>query len=355
MSIRRFRIWIVLAALAAGTGCGRNDSPPGTPTRPEANGARPILIGFSMGGIRMERWQKDEQIIVQRAQERGARIISLSANENPDLQNDQAENLLIQGVDVLLVVPHSAEQSAVIVERAHEAGIPVVAYDRIIRNCPLDYYVSFNSEKVGEYQARGVLDHLDLSRTNRLAYIGGSPVDNNSHLLKQGALNVLGPGLADGSLVLALDTFTTDWSAQNAYLDMQRFLEGGGNVDGVIAANDATASGVIQALHEFGRTNLPVSGQDAERSACRRILAGTQTLTVYKPLRRLGHAAVDVAIRAARGQPVQTNAAVHNGYHDVPSILLESIPVTRDNLAETVIRDGFHSHEAVFGPPPPPP
>ncbi len=355
MTARGFLAWTALAALAALAGCGKND-PSSTPPVPPANeGERPVLIGFSLGGIRMERWKKDEQIIVQRAHELGAQIICLSANENPDLQIDQAENLIIQGVDVLLVVPQSAEQSAVIVERAHKAGIPVVAYDRIIRNSPLDYYVSFDNEKVGEYQAQGVLDALEPSRTNRLAYIGGSPVDNNSKLLKQGAMKVLCPGLADGSLTLELETFTPDWSAQNAYLDIKHFLEAGGSVDGVIAANDATASGVIQALLEHGLTDIPVSGQDAELTACQRVLQGTQAVTVYKPLQRLGHAAVDVAIQAARGQPVQTNAVVHNGFHDVPSILLESIPVTRANLLETVIRDGFHSHEAVFGSPPPSP
>ncbi len=344
------RLLVVLLALLAGCG-GPEQTPPRA--APAGNAERPVLIGFSLGGIRMERWKKDEQIIVQRAQELGARIISLSANENPDLQIDHGENLVIQGVDVLLVIPQDAEKTAAIVERAHQAGIPVVAYDRIIRNCALDYYVSFDNEAVGAYQAEGVLAALDASRTNRLVYIGGSPVDNNSHLLKQGAMRVLGPGLANGALTLELETFTPDWSTQKAYLDMKRFLEDGGQVDGVIAANDATASGVIQALQERGLTHIPVSGQDAERVACQRVAQGTQAVTVYKPLHRLGHAAVDAAIRAARGQPVPTNATVNNGFHDVPSILLASIPVTRSNLVDTVVRDGFHSYEDIFGAPAP--
>lgn len=347
------RGWMALATLPAWmamAGCdGANRSPP-----PEAAGERPVLIGFSLGGIRMERWRKDEQIIVERAHELGARIICMSANENPDLQNAQAQNLLIQGVDVLVVVAHDGEKAARLVEQAHQAGVPVVAYDRLIRNAPLDYYVSFDSVAVGEYQAQGVLAALPPGRTNHLAYIGGSPIDHNAHLLKQGTLDVLQPGLDAGTLVLGLDTFTADWSAQNAYLDVKQFLQQGGRVDGIIAANDSTASGVVQALQEFGKTNVPVSGQDAELTACQRVLKGTQAVTVYKPLRRLGHAAVDVALQAARGLPVQTNAAIHNGYHDVPAILLESIPVTRSNLVETVIRDGFHSNEEVFGTPPPP-
>ena len=342
--------WIspVFALALALAGCGRADRTPA----PEAEGgseAPPVMIGFSMGGIRMERWKKDEQIVVRRAQELGARVVSLSANENPDLQNDQAENLIIQGVDVLLVVPYDGEKSARIVELAHESGIPVIAYDRIIRNCPLDYYVSFDNEKVGEYQARGVLAALDPARTNRLAYIGGSPVDFNSYQLKQGAMSVLGPWLEDGRAVLALETFTQDWSAQNAYLDVKAFLAAGGGVDGIVAANDATASGAIQALQEQGLGGIPVSGQDAELTACQRVAQGTQALTVYKPLKRLGETAVELALQVARGGEVRANATVNNGFRDVPAILLESIPVTRSNLLETVVQDGFHSRAEVYG------
>ena len=329
-------------------GCGPADRLSAPEPVPES-GPAPVVIGFSMGGIRMERWKKDEQIIVRLARERGAQVISFSANDNPELQNDQAENLIIQGVDVLLVVPYDGEKSARIVEMAHRAGIPVIAYDRIIRNCELDYYVSFDNEKVGEYQAQGVLDALDPSRTNRLAYIGGSPLDNNSYQLKRGAMRVIEPEVAQGRAIVVLETFTRDWSSQNAYVDLREFLAAGGRVDGVVAANDATASGVVQALREQGLAGIPVSGQDADLAACRRLVEGTQQMTVYKPLERLGAAAVELALQVARGGAVPADTTVNNGACEVPTILLESVPVTRANLDETVVRDGFHSRASIYG------
>ncbi len=330
------------------SGCGSSD-PPESKAIESTNSLKPVLIGFSLGGVRMERWKKDEKFIELRAEELGAKVMGLSANDNADLQNSQAENLIMQGVDVLLVVPQHAEESAQIVDIAHQAGVKVIAYDRIIQNCALDYYVSFDNEKVGEYQARGVVQALDLSRTNHLIYIGGSPVDNNSHQLKKGAMKVLEPLIQSGKVVLELETFTTDWSLQNAYLDTQEFLKKGIPVQGVIAANDATAAGALQALQEHGLMGIPISGQDAELSACQRVAQGTQTVTVYKPLQALACMAVDMAVKVARGEPLVPNAAVNNGFHDVPSVLLESIPVHRKNLNETVIQDGFHSYEAVFG------
>ena len=332
-----------LAAILAG--CGNKDDAPPPPPSPS-----PITIGFSMGGVRMERWKKDEKILIDRARSMGVQVISLMAVENPDLQNDQAENLIVQGVDVLLVLPKDSEKSARIVEMAHKANVPVIAYDRIILDSPLDYYVTFDNEKVGEYQARGVVDALPPdARPARIAYVGGSPADNNSVLLKRGSMRVLAPLVDSGAVSIVLETSTKDWSAQNAYLDFKAFLDAGGRADGVVAANDATASGVVQALAECGIQGVPVSGQDAELTACQRVARGTQALTVYKPLAKLGEVAVDLAVRVARGLPVKTNASIHNRHRDVPSIFLESIPVTRDNLADTVVRDGFHSFEDVFG------
>ena len=339
---------LIAATLTMLAGCGGSEPSAPPPAKLDAT-AKPITIGFSMGGVRLERWRKDEQIIIDRARELGANVVSLSAVENPDLQNDQAENLIIQGVDVLLVIPQDSEKSARIVELAHKAGIQVIAYDRIIRNCALDYYVSFDNVKVGEYQARGVIAALDPNRTNRLAYIGGSPADANSAQLKQGALQVLAPLLARGQVTLELETFTAGWSAQNAYLDLKKFLEAGGQVDGVIAANDATASGSIQALHERGLNAIPVSGQDADLGACQRVAHGTQTMTVYKPLNKLGRMAVEMAVQVAQGLPVPVNASVSNGFHAVPSVLLESIPINRHNLDATVVQDGFHTHAQIFG------
>lgn len=310
----------------------------------------PLVIGLSMGGVRMERWRKDETIIMDTASELGASVVSYSANENAALQNEQAENLIIQGVDVLIVIPYDSEAASKIIPIAHAAGVPVIAYDRLINHCDLDYYISFDNEKVGEYEALHVLNRLDPSRRNRVAYIGGSDKDNNSHLFRKGSMKLLQTAVSNGLVEIVGDTFTENWSAQNAYADMKRILEKHPDVDGVVAANDATASGVIQALADMNLAGkVPVSGQDAELGACRRIVNGTQVVTVYKPLSKLGRAAVELAIALARGTPVNVNSTVFNGTRDVPSILLESVAVTRDNIQQTIIQDGFHSYQDIYG------
>jgi D-xylose transport system substrate-binding protein len=297
----------------------------------------------------MERWAKDEAIINRYAKDAGAAVISLCANENPELQNEQAENLIVQGVDVLVVIPYDADASAEMIRMAHDAGIKVLAYDRMIRNGDLDCYISFDNRRVGQYQAEGVLAALDASRTNRIVYLGGSPLDNNSFELRKGAFDILQEAQAEGYVEVVADTFIDYWSAQEAYLYMKSLLADAMSVDGVVAANDALASGAINALREWKPdTVIPVSGQDAELAACRRVVNGWQAVTVYKPLDDLGRVAVDAAIKMARGEPLEYNAKLFNGFKDVPSILLESVPVTQENMDETVIADGFHQRSAVY-------
>ncbi|NCC50939.1 MAG: sugar ABC transporter substrate-binding protein [Spartobacteria bacterium] len=340
--IRSFAYLLVLSILCLeGAGCG--NSPPET-TQMETD--KPVSIGLSLGAIRIDRWRKDEQLIRQYAREHGAVVTSYAANENQILQGEQAEKLIIQGVDVLIVVAHDTEMSASIVKMAHDAGIQVIAYDRLILNCDLDYYVSFDSKKVGEYQAEGVLQAM---ATGDVAYIGGSPVDHNAHLLREGTMSVLAPYLADGSVRLVLDTFIEQWSGPIAYQHMKDYLDEHGHIDGVIAANDSTAAGVIQALKEFGLAGkAPVSGQDAELAACRRIVEGAQTVTVYKPFAMQARKAVEMALDIAAGIEPSTNATMDNGQKAVPSFLLPAIPVTRENINETIVADGFYSQEELY-------
>lgn len=305
-----------------------------------------VIIGFSMSSLRIERWQKDRDFFVEKARQLGAEVNVLSANNNAGIQLSQAENLILQGVDVLVVVPQDAEMAAAIVEKAHDAGIKVVAYDRMIKNCDLDFYVSFDSVKVGEFQAQGVLKAVDKGD---FAYIGGSPTDNNAFLLKKGSMNILGPRIATGDIKLVVDEFAIDWKPEEAYKIIKNYLEANEKIDAVVAANDGTAFGVITALEEYGLAGkVPVSGQDAELTACQRIVKGTQTVTVYKPIRSLAYKAAEIAVAIAKKQNVETNSKVNNGKTDVLSYLVESIPVTRENLAGTVIKDGFHTYEDVY-------
>jgi len=311
------------------------------------NNDKKIKIGFSLDTLQEERWQKDRDLFKAAAEALGATVDVQSANSDDAKQIAQAENLISQGVDVLVVVPHNAEATAAIVEKAHEAGIKVLAYDRLIRNSDLDLYVSFDNERVGEMQATAI---TNLVSKGKFVYIGGSETDNNAHLFKKGAFNILQPLIDKGDIEIVYDQFTKDWNPANALANMENALTANNNqIDAVIAANDGTAGGVIQALAAQGLAGkIPVSGQDAELAAVQRIVEGTQTMTVYKPIKALAEKAAELAVKLAKGEDLGADQFVNNGKIDVPSVLLDPISVDKSNLDDTVIADGFHSREDVY-------
>lgn len=314
---------------------------------PAENDEDQLVIGFSLGTLRSERWVQDRDLFVQRAEELGAKVVVLSADEDADEQNLQAENLILQGVDVLVVVAEDGEKSSVIVDRAHEAGIQVIAYDRLIKNPALDYYVSFDNIKVGEQQAQGV---LDVVNKGNFAYVGGSPTDNNAFLVKEGSMRILQPLINSGEIALVFDEFNDDWKQEIAYEKMKRFLQQGGSVDAVVAANDSTAAGVVQALEEEGLAGkVPVSGQDAALGAIQNIVAGKQTVTIYKPIRDLAFKAAEMAVAIVRNNEFAVNSSIENEGALTPAYLLDVVSVTKENIDQTVIKDGFHERSAVYG------
>lgn len=309
--------------------------------------AKRIRIGLSMDTLKEERWQRDRDMFKAAVEKLGAEVLVQAANGDDALQLSQAENLLSQGVDLLVVVPHNAEACAAIVESAHKSKVKVIAYDRLIRNCDLDLYISFDNEKVGFMQASYI---TKLVPTGTYVYIGGAPTDNNAHMFKAGAMKVLNPLIKAGKITLAYDQFTNDWKPEVAQSNMENALTKLNNkVDAVIAANDGTAGGVIQALTEQGLAGkVPVSGQDAELAACQRIVEGTQAMTVYKPIRIIAQAAARAAVDMVQGKKVKTNMTVHNGKIKVPFLALEPVSVDKSNMYEAIIKDGFHKLEDVY-------
>jgi D-xylose transport system substrate-binding protein len=306
-----------------------------------------IVIGFSMATLQEERWQKDRDFFVAAAEKLGAEVNVQAANNDDAKQTQQAESLISQGVDVLVIVPNNAEATAAIVEKAHAAGIKVIAYDRLIKNSDLDLYVSFDNERVGEMQATAI---TKLVPKGKYVYIGGADTDNNAHLFKKGAFNILQPLIDAGDIEVVYDQFTKEWNPANALANMENALTANSNkIDAVVAANDGTAGGVIQALASQGLDGkVPVSGQDAELAAAQRIVEGTQTMTVYKPIKALAEKVAEISVQIANGEEIKTDKVINNGKIDVPSILLDPVAVDKANIDTTLIADGFHTKEDVY-------
>lgn len=316
---------------------------------------RAPLIGFAMDTLKEERWQIDRDLFVARARQLGAEVLVQSANSDDIRQLRDVESLISNHVDALVIVPHDGAAMAKAVRLAHDAGIPVLAYDRLITDCDLDLYVAFDNVRVGEMQGQYLVDRF-LGEANgpprklRLVRIYGSKTDNNARLFKQGQDNALAPYLARGLIEIVHEDWADDWKPENAKKIVNAAItKAGREFDAILASNDGTAGGAIQALLEEGLAGkIAVTGQDADLAACQRIVVGTQAMTIYKPLKTLATAGAELAVKLATRRPVIARDAIANGQVDVPSVLLTVTTVTKANLESTVIADGMHPRESIY-------
>ena len=344
-------LWAIFMRGEDGAGFGPPASPEETPDERDADFRRPddgvIKVGLTMDTLQEERWIKDQELFGEAVRALGAEFIVMTADSDDAKQIEQAETLIGMGVDILVVVPHDAKAAATIVSKAHAAGIKVMSYDRLVRNADVDLYVSFDNERVGELMAEKI---TKLAPGGKYVFIGGADTDYNAHLVKKGVFNVLQPFIDRGEITVVFDQWTPNWLPANARNNMRIALEANeGRIDAVIAGNDGTAGGAIEALAEWGLAGkVPVAGQDAELAAAQRIVAGTQTMTVYKPIRQLAEVAAELAVKMAKGETPRADRLVNNGKIDVPSVLLMPVAVDAANIDETIIADGFHSREDVY-------
>jgi len=328
-------------------------APPETSTSTTSGGTTstaaggPVRIGFSMDTLKEERWQRDKQLVEARAKEVGADLDIQVANGDDAVQTQQAENMLAKGDQVLIVAPHNGVIAASIVDAAHRKGVPVIAYDRLIRDSDVDLYISHQVEKIGEMQADYALKHVPKGN---YVLIGGSPTDFNALLLRKGQMNILKPAVDRGDIKIISDQFAREWKAEEALRITEDALTRTGNkIQAIVASNDGTAGGAISALEAAGLGGkVLVTGQDAQKDAMQRIVKGTQTMTVYKPIKPLADGAVDAAIKLARHQAVSAADKINNGKKDVPAILLQPIAVDKSNI-DVTNKDGYHKHADVYG------
>ncbi|MDE2291457.1 MAG: substrate-binding domain-containing protein, partial [Elusimicrobia bacterium] len=315
------------------------------------SGRRKVLIGLSLDTLKEERWQHDRDAFVAAAQAQGADVLVQAANSDDTRQVQDVEALISRGVRVLVIVPHNGAAMAKAVDLAHQAGVPVIAYDRLITGADVDLYVTYDGYRIGQAQARFLLDRLKGRSPARVVRIDGAKTDNNAHLLRDGQDDVLAPALKAGRVRIVHEDWAEDWKPENAKRIMEAALTAhGSDVDAVLAANDGTAGGAIQALLGEGLAGkVLVTGQDAELAACQRIMAGTQAMTIYKPVAAEAGRAADAAVRMAQGRPVVATSTVDNGKVKVPSILLDTVTVTKDNMLATVVKDGAQTRAAVLG------
>ncbi|HAB18648.1 MAG TPA: substrate-binding domain-containing protein [Verrucomicrobiota bacterium] len=321
---------------------GPGAAPGGTTVAPTSK----VRIGLSLDTTKEERWQRDRDRFVAKANELGAEVFVQSANSDDTRQMQDVQALISRGVDVMVIVPHNGEAMAKGADAALKAGMPVLSYDRLIRNSDITLYISFDNFRVGELQAQYLVDQLKGKKA-KIVRIYGSKTDNNALLFKAGQDHVLQPLIDTGTITVVFEDWALDWKPENAKKIVNAAITAKGReIDAILASNDGTAGGAIQALTEEGLAGkVLVTGQDAELAACQRIQRGTQAMTIYKPLSRLADHAAEVAVALARRQIVIANGEVDNGFKKVPSILENVIVVDRSNMMDTIVKDGFHKAE----------
>ncbi len=339
----------LFAVLAIGA-CGDDDSDSGGDSG-EGGGT----IAFLLPETQTARYEAlDKPLFEAKVEELcpDCEILYQNADQDPAKQQQQVEAAVTEGVDVMVLDPVDSTTAGALATRAKDADIPVISYDRLILDADLDYYVAFDSLEVGKQQATALSERLadDGNPEGPIVKINGDPKDNNATLFSQGSTEVF----EEEGVEIAQEYDTPDWLPENAQREMEQAITAVGEdeIKGVYAANDGTAGGAIAAMKAAGidPTEVPVTGQDAEITGVQRIINGEQFMTVYKPIQPLAEAAAELAVDVANGEEPSADLVsgeTDNGTEAVPTALIETIPVTADNIQDTIIADEVYPVEDI--------
>jgi D-xylose transport system substrate-binding protein len=317
--------------------------------------AEPIKIGVSFSDFSTERWPVEAELMKELAAQYGAEVVVQVANHDTKLQNDQIENMVLQGVDVIIIIAEDGAAAASAVASAAADGIPSIAYDRLIRSDKLAAYISFDNVEVGRSQARGV---TKVVNKGKFALLGGSPTDNNAILFRKGQMDVLQPLIDSGDITVVADQWVENWAPANATRLMENILTAQENdIDAVVASNDGTALGALQAMKAQGLAGkVPISGQDATAAGCKSIVEGELTVTVYKDVRLLTPMAIEMAVQLAKGEAIEgledfalAELTLDDSLQGtVPCKFLKVVEVDKSNVYEEIVLSGFQSYDDIY-------
>jgi D-xylose transport system substrate-binding protein len=348
---------VFLLAACRGQATQAPTQAPAQATQPPATSGEGSIWVLLPDSASSARWETDDRRFFEGAFEAaGVDYNIVNAEGDARTQQTQAEQAIAAGAKVILLVNLDSGSAAAIIAAAREAGVKVVDYDRLTIEGPgADIYVSFDNVTVGRTMGE-VLEPLINAQTNpKVALLNGGPTDNNSTLFREGYLSIAQPHFDDGSWTKVDDQWVPEWSNQEALVVFEQMLTAANNdITAVFAANDGLAGAVIAAFKNAGidpgTAGIPISGQDATVGGIQNILAGDQAMTVYKPIKAEAYAAAQAAIALLRGENLTAltgGLTLSNGTNDIPFLALEPIGVTKDNIAETVIADGFRTWEEI--------
>lgn len=349
-----FLMMAVILLFSSLTACGKTTAPTGK-----------TKIGLSFSDFATERWKPESELLTKLLEEKGYEVLVQEANHDVKLQNDQIDNMVSQGVKGLIIIAEDGAAVVTSVDKAADAGVKVIAYDRLIKSPKIAAYLSFDNVEVGRQEALGVMTALGLPGSTtwtkdnpaKVVLSGGSPTDNNAVLVRQGQMEVVQPYIDSGVIKIVADQWVENWDAAKALTMMENILAAQQNkIDAVVASNDGTALGELQALKAQGLAGIvPISGQDATADGCNSIVKGEQTVTVYKDFRLLAPKVVDMMDALIKGNPIEGakpfSLKVLTGEElagDVNCVFLPVVQVTKDNVYQEIVVSGFQPYDAVY-------
>ncbi len=325
-----------------------------------------VKVGLSFSDFATERWKNEADLMTKLLNDKGYDVIVQEANHDVKLQNDQIDNMVSQGVKGLIIIAEDGDAAATAVDNAAKKGVKVIAYDRLIKSPNISAYISFNNVEVGRQEALGVMTALGLPGSTKwtkenpakVVMSGGSPTDNNAILVRQGQMEVVQPYIDQGVVKIVADQWVDNWDAVTAEKMMENILTAQQNkIDAVVASNDGTALGELQAMKAQGLAGVvPISGQDATADGCNSIVKGEQTVSVYKDIRLLSPMAVDMIDKLLKGVTISdlkqytmaelTNDNTKTG--NVQALFLPVQQVTKDNVYDLIVKSCFQKYDDVY-------
>ena len=333
---------LVLSAFLVLSACGK---PQDITAKPGQESEDKIEIGMSFDSFVIERWQRDRDVFVSTAKELGATVNVQNANGDVDKQKEQIEYFVKKGVDVIVIICIDSDSLKETVAKAKDAGIKIIAYDRLVTNSDADLYITFDNVMVGTLMAEAL--SKNGAAGGKVLMLGGSPTDNNVPLVESGFKAV-----CEKNDMEIVDSIHCDgWRAELAGEYIYEHEDIVSEVNAIMCGNDNLAGQVIRALSEKRLAGeIPVVGQDADLEACQRIIEGTQTMTVYKPVEKLAKRAAECAISLAKGEEItgEDVTTINDGTYAISYIGLTPIAVTAENMDEVIVNSGFHLKEDVY-------
>jgi D-xylose transport system substrate-binding protein len=299
-----------------------------------------IRIGFLLPNLTDGRYVKDKEYFISKVTELKGTVEIADAGNDPYIQEQQARDMINNGVKVLVIIAVNQNLSASIVRMAHDRKIKVIAYERLIQHCDADYFIAYDHYSVGNLQANFAIERMPHGN---YVLIGGDKSDKNAELIKQGQYKILSPLIKNGKIKILYDIFVENWSGESAYQEMKRVIAlSGERIDVVLTSNDGMAAGAIQALKEE-QPGYPaiVTGLDADSEACMRIEEGSQSMTVYKSFQQQAEIAANLAVNLVRKEKIPApTSSTFNGMSEVPTILLQAKVVDQYNIKNILATAG---------------